>query len=292
MWMNGLKRIYRYYCPNCIRKLYRSRRFINDYREFYKWYKGEKEELEYAQKEIDYVIKNKLIDTIPYKWAETYRARNYKALKDENGWYCVIGNKKLYLPDTAVDGSNSDMVALVMAEQDTRSPHVYFDHDVCISGGGILFDIGAAEGLIALLNIERVKKAYIFESDENWIDALNKTFKPYEDKVCIINKFVSTKNDEYNTTLEPFLEKHEDDIVIIKMDIEGMEKDVLMNALGKYMGNKNLKFSCCTYHKADDGEQIKKIFENMGYNTRFSDGYMVFMNEKPYLRRGIIRAWK
>lgn len=230
---------------------------------------------------------------MPYKWTGIYRARNYKVHKNENGYYCTLPkNKKLYLPETASNGSNSDMIALVMAEQDPRSPHLYFNDDVSVSKGCVLFDIGAAEGLITLLNIEKVKKAYVFECDENWIGPLRKTFEPYGNKVSIINKYVSAKNDKYNTTLEPYLEKHKEDTVIIKMDIEGMEKEVLSNALGDYMGRDNIKFSCCTYHRANDAEELEKIFEKNGYNTNFSDGYMLFMNEEPYLRRGIIRAWK
>ena len=54
-----------------------------------------------------------------------------------------------------------------------------------------LLDVGAAEGFFALSVIEHVKEIILFECDVEWIKALEATFKPWKDKVFIINKYVS-----------------------------------------------------------------------------------------------------
>ena len=82
-------------------------------------------------------------------------------------------------------------------EQDHRSPHRYFDH-IEEFKDKVLLDVGAAEGILSLMAIEQVKHVYLFECSEDWIDALNKTFEPWKDKVTIIKKFVSDKDDENN----------------------------------------------------------------------------------------------
>lgn len=285
MLKSTLKNLYHYYAPQWMKNIYRRKMFADEYRKFIAngVEKG-------CEQETDYIRRSKIPYVIPYKWVESYRVVNYKIHRDDLGFYCKIGDKKLYVPTN--DGSYSEGIARVIAEQDKRSPHMYFDHHVLIDENSVLFDIGAAEGLITLLNIDKVKKAYVFECDEQWCSALKKTFAPYGDKVSIINKFVSDVNDDNNTTLEPFLRKHIEDNVILKMDIEGMETQVLQNGLGSYVGAANLKFSCCTYHRVKDAEILKDLFEREGYLTEFTQGYILFMNEKPYFRTGVIRAWK
>ena len=284
--MNIFKKAYHYYAPYWVKKIYRGRMFSEEYKKFLE--NGVEENCE---KETEYIKNSRWVPVIPYKWSELYAARDYKMHKDGKGFFVEIDKKKLYLPRND-DGGYSEGIARVMAEQDRRSPHLYFDNNVCVNQDSVLFDIGAAEGLITLLNIDRVKKAYVFECDDEWIGALQKTFEPYGDKVSIINKFVSDVNDDNNTTLEVFLNEHTEDTVILKMDIEGMETAVVEKGLGCYMGATNIKFSCCTYHHANDATTLQNLFGKYGYKTEFTEGHILFMNEKPYFRKGIIRAWK
>jgi hypothetical protein len=233
-----------------------------------------------------------MIQLVPYPWTDEYRARQYKVHKDDDGfYYFVIEGKKIYFPQKiAVNGLGSELLRSLMIEQDKRSPHLYFSENVSLNNGGVFLDIGAAEGLITLLNIEKIKKAYLFECDQEWVEMLKKTFEPYADKVEIINKYVSEINDETHTTLDAYLDKHYEDSICMKMDIEGMETEVIPKGIGKNMGNKNLKFVCCTYHKKDDAKILENIFKKYGYETEFSDGYLA-KSEAPHFRKGIIRAW-
>ena len=87
-----------------------------------------------------------------------------------------------------------------------NSPHRYLTESFTIGQNDVLADIGAAEGNFSLAVIEKVKKIYIFEYDQEWIEALRATFAPWSDKVEIINKFVSDKNDEYHIRFDTFFE--------------------------------------------------------------------------------------
>lgn len=291
---NLIKRVYHYYAPNWLKQIYRRRNLKRD--NIIKW--DEFESVPGAEKEYQYTIKYRLFSAIPYKWSHSYHAGHYKFKKDEKGYFCTIFKgggdaKKLYFPEKyALDGTAGELVNSLMIEQDKRSPHHYFSEHVKISDGDVLLDIGAAEGLITLWNIDKVKKAYLFECEPDWIDALEKTFAPYKSKVEIVNKFVSGFNDESHTTLDHFIEQHASDNIVLKMDIEGMEIEVVSQGLGANLGRANLKFACCTYHRADDAETLKKLFAASGYEVEFSDGFMVWGFEAPYIRKGIIRAWK
>jgi hypothetical protein len=74
------------------------------------------------------------------------------------------------------------------------------------------------------------------------------------------------------------------------MDIEGMETDVISSGMPESIGQNNLKFACCTYHKPDDAEVLDKLFHEYGYSTEFSEGYLAW-GVKPYFRKAVIRAW-
>lgn len=152
-------------------------------------------------------------------------------------------------------------------------------------------DVGAAEGLINLQNIEKIKKAYLFECNPDWINALQKTFEPWKEKVEIVNKYVADMNDETHTTLDEYIQKHIGNNIMIKMDIEGMETEVISKGIGASFGADNIKFVCCTYHRAEDANDLDRKFKEKGYATEFSKGYMVW-REEPYFRKGVIRAWK
>lgn len=52
--------------------------------------------------------------------------------------------------------------------------------------------------------------------------------------------------------------------------------------------------ACCTYHKQEDAETIKKLFVDKGYKYEFSKGAVLFKAQKnlkaPYFRHGLIRV--
>ncbi|MDR0220553.1 MAG: hypothetical protein LBI54_04000 [Lachnospiraceae bacterium] len=51
----------------------------------------------------------------------------------------------------------------------------------------------------------------------------------------------------------------------------------------------DIKLSVCTYHKEEDAEEIQGFFEELGYRTAFTKGYVL---EGGSLRKAVIRAEK
>ena len=89
--------------------------------------------------------------------------------------------------------------------------------------GETLLDIGAAEAVFTLDTIDYIDRAYLFECDEAWIEALEATFAPWNDKIMIVRKYVSDVDDDNNITLDTFFqdEGRPIDNLFLKMDIEG-----------------------------------------------------------------------
>ncbi len=73
-----------------------------------------------------------------------------------------------------------------------------------VKDNDILSDIGAAEGNFSLSVIDKVQHVYLFETDNDWIEALEKTFEPWKEKVSIIHKFVGNKDTDTCITLDSF----------------------------------------------------------------------------------------
>lgn len=184
----------------------------------------------------------------------------------------------------------------IIVEQDRRSPHRYFTDAFHVEQDEVFVDVGAAEGMISLDCIDKVKKAYLIEGNaERWKSPLEKTFLPYKDKTKIIYKYAADHCDEENVSLDELLK---DDMkakgIMIKMDVEGCESDVLQGA-ESLLQRDNVRFVICTYHRDGDEEKFQQFFEERGYQTEFSDGYMwvpLFSEKAPYLKKGVLRAWK
>lgn len=176
-----------------------------------------------------------------------------------------------------------------------KAPHCYQTESFKIEDDSVLIDGGTAEGLFTLDNIEKVSHSYLIEADKKWIPALEATFAPYKDKITIINKYLSDKDDETNISLSKILSRHNSPC-FVKMDIEGAEVDVVEGAKEVLKSHDNVRMACCTYHYQDDAEKLSRLFDEIGYKHNFSDGYMFFAEydipEPPYLRHALIRAQK
>jgi hypothetical protein len=157
-------------------------------------------------------------------------------------------------------------------------------------------DVGCAEGLFALDVVDKVRKVILIESNPIWFEPLKATFEKEmnEGKVTLIEKNVGAKDDSRSVTIASVLENEEYESLFIKMDIEGNEIEVVKSCADLLKVNKDIRFSCCTYHRQNDADVLENIFESSGFRTAFSDGYMLFIYDKhikyPYFRKGIIRA--
>lgn len=248
-------------------------------------------------KAVDY-LKNHDLCTFPAAFNEKYAGRQITVCREpSNGLpYVVHENKKLFFRRASRTETVKCSYRALMTEQDPESPHCYTDEQFGVEPGDVLFDVGSAEGIFALTHIEKLKKVVFFERDSDWVEALEATFEPYKDKVTIIPKYVSDKNDETNLTIDRFLAGYPDRPDFIKIDVEGAEASVLAG-MRQRMESASLKVAVCTYHRADDLAHLSDILGQAGFKLTESAGYMLFLNEipflkPPYFRKGLIRAVK
>ena len=246
---------------------------------------------------IDY-LKNNRLSVFPYSFQENYKSKNMKVYRDKKLKlkYILFDGKKLYFRRKSSKRGVKRGFHYLQVEQDINSPHRYLTDKFNIKNDDILVDVGAAEGNLALSVIDKVKKVYLFETDENWIEALEATFAPWREKVEIINKFVSDRNDEKTVSLDQFFQDKEK-FTFLKIDAEGAEASILMGCNTLLSSDTALKIAVCSYHKPQDGQYLREFLKKKGFSTSFSKGYMIFNDPEftlspPYLRKGVIRAEK
>lgn len=252
---------------------------------------------EEQRKIADYLKKN-AITVFPYEYKNKYSLNNIEAKKDDNGLiYVKYNGFKIYLKRTYKSLYRAKRyINNILIEQDSSSPHCYITERFSPKEGAVILDIGGAEGFFSLQFIDSVKKIYIFECDENWIQALKETYKNYWDKIEIVNKYVSNVTNEKCIRIDDFVKEKQlmDEDIFIKMDAEGSEIDILDGAKATIESGNRIMLDICVYHCASHEDIVRKRFE--GWNIENSEGYMMYYYDykydKPYLRRGVLRISK
>ncbi|MEI6853349.1 MAG: FkbM family methyltransferase, partial [Bacteroidota bacterium] len=169
----------------------------------------------------------------PYNIEEAFDYKKTKVYFDEHIdlHYVLHNSKKLYFPRNFSIGRIKKLYGGLVIEQYEKSPHRYTNNDFSVHDGDILIDVGCADALFSLDQIEKVKSLILFENQDYWIEALHATFKPWENKVVIVNKFVDDHIDDNSTTLDHYLSgRILDEGCFIKIDVEGNELKVLYGA--------------------------------------------------------------
>jgi len=245
---------------------------------------------------LDY-LKSNPIAVFPYDFQNQYDPEKIEVFEDrqKNLRYVMLDGKRLYFKKRWSRKRIRHSFNELTREQDLQSPHRYLNDQFKIEEGEVLVDIGVAEGNFALGAVEKASRLILFETDKEWIEALNATFEPWKEKVLIINKFVSDITNDKNTTLDDFLATDEK-ITFLKIDVDGAESR-LLNGCKRILSEQTpLKLAICTYHKQDDEKDFNTLLIQNGFKTSHSDGFMLFYYDKkmkaPYLRRGLIRAIK
>ena len=227
----------------------------------------------------------------PYPYIKTLPSESIQVFFDNNkGLFFVIheGKRLYFKKELNTEDKVRNTYYCVYIEQHKESPHCYLNEQFNIKGG-VMLDVGAAEGLLGLMLIEKLDKLYIFESEEEWIDALRATFDPWKEKVVIVNKYVSDKNEGNYITLDAIIK--DEVIELIKIDVEGAEQEILSGASDTL--KKTKKLCICTYHKNRDEIVLNEYLKKIGWITSFSNNYMLFTYSKlcpPYFRKCLIRA--
>jgi hypothetical protein len=255
------------------------------------------------QEEIDFLKERKIITVFPYKQTKRLGTVNYGYDIEKKLPYVIHKDRKLYFTrrETKEDAlckyrSLIENENILGGGYMKKSPHQYQSESVHVRNGDMLLDVGCAEALFALDVIDKVKKVFLFESDPVWFAPLKATFEKEisEGKVVLIEKNAGNKDTSKSVTIDSILKCEKYESMFIKMDIEGSETEVVKSCTGLMQSDKDIRFSCCTYHRQNDADVLKNIFESNGFQTTFSDGYMLFHHDKliryPYFRKGLIRA--
>lgn len=187
--------------------------------------------------------------------------------------YCLHNGRKLYFTSEFTRDRIVKLYRSLVTEQDSRSAHRYIE-DYDALRGYVLLDVGSAEGIFTLDNIDKIEHAYLFEAEPYWIDALKATFEPWKDKVTIVEKYVGDKTEGSFTTLDDFLQDKNFNRVFLKMDIEGAELEALQGASATMKKTPEMRLAVCTYHRPGDPERFEGLLKESGFQTSFSDGYL------------------
>ena len=174
-------------------------------------------------------------------------------------------------------------------EQEPESAHYYFNPSDNMLKNTVFFDVGGAEGFISLKVIPFVDKIILFECDKDWIKALKTTFEPWGDKVKIVHKYAGDKTNENIVKIDDFAVSEKN--VVLKLDVEGMEKSVLYGA-EKTLRKSDTKVFVCTYHNKEDEKVLGGLLQGYGFEIEKSEGYMFYGGKDAGFRKGMIRAWK
>lgn len=244
-------------------------------------------------------LENNPLQVFNYGFVSKYEDAVYDVYYDEIAelYYTMFENKRMYFArflDTEEKVQN--YYRQIVIEQDIESPHRYLIDEFQVISNSVVVDAGVAEGNFALSIIDKVKRIYMFESNPDWIEALEYTFMQYKDKVVIVNKYLSNYTDGSTVTLDDFIQKQKVDF--IKMDIEGEEYYALDGARKTIEMSNEISCVVCTYHHEHDYDVLTQLLQKFGFQTKPSRGYMWFPYDKDYiydlptLRRGLIRAEK
>lgn len=244
-----------------------------------------------------YLNDNK-VNVFPYKFTEQYKASDISIKKDKtsNLYFTNYHNFDIYLKPAFTNKYRAARYFKnILLEQNTQSPHRYTTEEFHPQKDSVILDIGGAEGFFPIDYIDAVKKVYIFECSNEWIQALKKTYKNYKDKVVIIKKFVSSYSDDTHISLDDFIkEKHlENDNLFIKIDAEGSEPDIIKGGSFLFSSKQSIQLALCVYHCAWHEKYFRKLFHN--WNICSSNGYMLYYYDfyfsEPYVRTGVLRIW-
>lgn len=227
------------------------------------------------QQVVDYIADNG-VRMYCYPFYDEYINDDISVYYDEavHLYYGICFGRRMYLSrqyDTP--GKARHYLRYVCMEQDDRSPHCYLTEHFRMDKGDIGIDIGAAEGIFALQVIEDVAHIYLIEADADWCEALKVTFSENQDKVTIIQGYVSDTDQGMNLSIDKVFENQKIDF--IKMDIEGAEIKALHGAK-QLVQRCRPKMAVCTYHNAEDEKEIRAWIEAVGdYGVCNSPGYVV-----------------
>lgn len=270
---------------NKAKKIFRNIKYHNLRQDIMNFTKGK-----IGYEDVYKFLKENCIELFPHDFINKYDRYDTETIKvfndKKNRKYVLYNGKKMYFKKSMQSEEIQEYIMGTIIEQDEESPHCYPLSDV--QDKAIVADFGVAEGCWGLSIIDKVSKLYIFECDPEWCEALQLTFKPWKDKVEIINKYIDVKSGVDTVSVDDFFENI--DLDYAKADIEGFEIPMLKGGKQTFT-NKVSGCAICTYHTINAPHDIRSILVDYGFSTHYSKGYMLPFSDasmdtfrEPYLR--------
>jgi hypothetical protein len=228
----------------------------------------------------------------PYNYKNDYKNMLIDVNHVDGFPFVVIDGNEIFFPVNLSNDEIKHSIITALIEQHDKSPHKYLAGGFMISEGDNVVLIGASDGIFAMSILDKANKVFLFEPDILWVDALKRTFRPWRDKVEVIDKFVLDLDSKISVSLDSFMRDTNISIDYVQVDVEGAEMRVLDGAINLLRQATKLRLSICCYHKHKDADNINELLTDLNYKTTFSKGYYVMGLRKPYLRKGVIYASK
>lgn len=240
---------------------------------------------------VDY-LRNHPLDIFNYDFKEKYNNYDIELGMEHDLFYTFYDNKKIYfLRKLDTEEKCRKYFKSLLIEQDKDSPHLYLENFEEVENA-VVIDAGVAEGNFSLSIIDKAKRIYMFEPDEDWCEALRYTFEPYKEKVIIINKFLSDYCNEVTVKIDDVVDEK---VNCIKLDIEGEEIYALKGGQRVIENSDEINIYICTYHQEFAYDVIRNYVDNLGFKSAHSKGYMWYPGwgfRDSILRRGVLRSKK
>lgn len=273
----------------------RLRRLAREVRAYYSGLPADR--ISGEEREVLEYLETRGIDILPYRFQDEYPPEGPELFDDEAVGlpYAQWDGQRLYHRATRHRDRARTYFRGLRIEQDPRSPHRYLDGDFDVGPGDGVVDVGAAEGNFGLSVVERAGRLVLFEPSPAWAGPLAATFAPWRDKVRIVGRAVSDSNVGGAVTLDEAIPEGER-VDFLKIDVEGHEERVLRGAMGLMARQERMRIAVCTYHRQDDGERLAVLLGGLGFQIRFTPGFLLYYHGRgnelrpPYLRRAVLRA--
>lgn len=254
------------------------------------------------QEVLDFLKTNKP-QLIPYDYTKKYDLNNVKIYFDTSiklpyGIYEDIysgKHYKIFFPASYTNIQIQQAIAQAGIEQHEKSPHKYLTEKFNISEGNTAVFAGASDCIFCLSIIEKFNSVYLFEADNEWFEPMKATLSQYQNKIHIVNKYISDEDSENEVRLDTFFSGRENEIDYIQADIEGSENLLVKGATTILKKNKKIKLSLCSYHTLSQQTELTLLLQAYGLKVITSAGYMILWMQyplkAPFLRKGVIYAY-
>lgn len=213
--------------------------------------------------------------------------------EQHNLFYGYWKGKRLYLKRSIDSLEKAKIYFLnILKDQDMDSPYCYTRSFYEVKQNDVVVDAGAESGFFALEQVDIAKRIFVVEGDKEWMEALECTFRPYEQRVTLVCKYLGNKEEGEYISLHTL--NTIDRLSFIKMNLEGLEYDVIENADEIFCQNDKVTVLAYIYSKKNVYSIAQKFLE-WNYRVEFFKD-LTFSGNKEIdhfrVRQGLFLAQK